>query len=108
MAEQLLETYADNPLFDEAIAPRLDNLEDATRPLVEELTALNGTIADKDRVLHRYRDDYEPASSRRPGTRSEPTSSSRTCWPSTPELPTFNCGSRPTGPRRRRAPTSSP
>lgn len=59
VTEALLEVYRDNTLLDEAIAKHLAEQETTREPLERELAALRTSLADKRRVLGRYRDDYE-------------------------------------------------
>jgi hypothetical protein len=59
ITESLLDAYRDNALFDEAITRHLAGQGAAREPLEEELASVNGTIAEKIRVLRRYQDDYE-------------------------------------------------
>lgn len=61
VTEALLEVYRDNALFDEAIAKHLVEQETTREPLEHELAALRTSLANKQRILGRYRDDYEAA-----------------------------------------------
>ncbi|MDO9494309.1 MAG: recombinase family protein [Nocardioides sp.] len=59
VTEALLEVYRDNALFEEAIAKHLVAQQSRREPLERELASLRKSLAEKERVLNRYRDDYE-------------------------------------------------
>ena len=77
VSEALLDSYADSALFTEAIEHHLATQADAREPLQRELRSVQQTLGERQRVLRRYRDDYEAGSSPQPGTRAAAPSSRR-------------------------------